>query len=1239
MSSYEYYRNDGGDDHAQPPDTNNNYAAYDNSENKSLPQHHGLLQTPHGAMTEIVATAGSSVLPPSQLQRQSPTTQQTNNNRPEAAVVKKSLRIKAAKHFHTRAVVGNDGNNNISSSSRDPDGMVLVNPYSISSSSPPKEIEAPSKVAAIRSSNKKYPQQHHNDHGDTSMSTNDLHTSSNENGTYNSIAKHNNSAVTSIQPPSSITSRNYYNSNNVVVVDDPAIEIYDDSAPSSDIGSGYNSGSDLENAARKILRRSRAAAAGGGGGGTSHRRSTRNNNGGYNSDCSLSDTGSAISSTTSSSAIRKLPEGWKERIKRKAMSGNNSKMNGVKLPPTMDKEKTKAEKLKLRQQQQQQQQQQQVKEQQQQHYQHKEPEEMPIEDERDDGDPYYDNYNAITGGRGGGAYNDESDDDEYFQDHFNGSAGAFPSFSNDYDNNNNYHVKHDDFIDEQQQQPQYYDDAVNPQSSSSSYFIDHPPIIEQHVFGPILPSTIYESNDEYEDEEDDDDKEHRRRKKDGPLFQNDWNPNAFITNTSSSSPSSSSPTRKKNGDDFVPIEEIDESGFPSPSRRKATSKVGESGFPSPSRKTNAAQEVDESSSFPSPSGKTNSIPQAVDETGFPSASPKSKLLQDQSEQMATIDGSIDSLHNEFNKDDYFHDFTSNNVDDWVPPSGVQWKSSTKRGTAAAAPPPPPRSPVVTDYDILATFSGEKEEDDNNDLPNVSTWSESPFRDDFGVFAKEEEKKEGNEEGSQQRIVVKLPPLHQQSKPKDKASPAMNPFSTEDLSDVENPDAAGNATDATTTSPSRKGLNFFKRKGKGRLYHSEGEKTDSEYDTDVSKKSARLKALSPLRRKNNKKKTAKKTEFVTKKSETRRNLFGGPTRVEKKSSPTNAKNTPSAQNPRWFENKVVATTPVVKLKGTPRDTATPIVSNIKSTCDTKPFASVKVYEGDDAADDGTVSTLGSIVTKESSLNIKAKLMSSNASANTAVSEIQRLRRENDKLRQELEKQTIESIRTENERLRQQLLERKAANAAAAAPHRTRSFADSLTSGESRTVGDSTLRTVGDSAYDGSLLRVKRNARDGMHKSTLSSLLKSDVKVNSRRSPRHHRITVTKNNLMNQADFDDDSVTIETYSQRKPNQRYEFRKEFTGPSLACATEWMATQARNAAEGKGPRAMDCFTACSRKDRGQRRRRRRNRGTHDINDSDTDDSITDMGDDSLRRDSRPKPRTPIARKKAPNRFEERLL
>ena len=123
-------------------------------------------------------------------------------------------------------------------------------------------------------------------------------------------------------------------------------------------------------------------------------------------------------------------------------------------------------------------------------------------------------------------------------------------------------------------------------------------------------------------------------------------------------------------------------------------------------------------------------------------------------------------------------------------------------------------------------------------------------------------------------------------------------------------------------------------------------------------------------------------------------------------------------------------------------------------------------------------------------------------------------------------------------------------------------------------------------------------------------------------------------MNQADFDDDSVTIETYSQRKPNQGYEFRKEFTGPSLACATEWMATQARNAAEGKGPRAMDCFTACSRKDRGQRRRRRRTRGTHDINDSDTDDSITDMGDDSLRRDSRPKPR-----KKAANRFEERLL
>ena len=856
---------------------------------------------------------------------------------------------------------------------------------------------------------------------------------------------------------------------------------------------------------------------------------------------------------------------------------------------------------------------------------------MPIEEERDDGDPYYYNYNAITGG-GGDKYNDESDDDdEYFQDHFNGSAGAFLSFADDYDNNgnnnsSNYDVKHDDFIDEQQQQPQYYDDTVNPQSSSSSYFIDHPPIIEQHVFGPILPSTIYESNDEYEDddEEDDDNKEHRRRKKDGPLFQNNWNPNAFITNASSSSPS---PTRKMSGDDFVPIEEIDESGFPSPSRRKATSKVGESGGSpsSPARRRSHEiheEEVDESSSFPSPSRKTNNMPQAVGKSGFPSASTKSKLLQGQSEQMATIDGSVESLQNEFNKDDYFHDFSSSNVD-WVPPSGVQWKSSTKRGTVAADATAPTRPPAVTDDDILATFSGEKEEDDYNDLPNVSTWSESPFRDVFGVFdPKEEEKKE---EKNQQRLVVKLPPLHQQSKAKDRASPAMNPFSTEDLTD-----AAGNATDATTTPPSRKGLNFFKRKGKGRLYHSEGEKTDSEYDTDVSKKSARLKALSPLRRKNNKKKTAKKTEFVTKKSETRRNLFGGPKRAEQKSSPLNAKNTPSAQNPRWFENMVVATTPVAKLKGGPHDTATPTVSIIKSTGDTKPFTSVKVYE-DDAADDGTVSTLGSIVTKESSLNIKAKLMSSNASANTAVSEIQRLRRENDKLRQELEKQTIESIRNENERLRQQLLERKAANAAAASPHRTRSFANSITSGESRTVGDST--------YDGSLLRAKRNPRDGMHKSTLSSLLESDVKTNSGRSPRHHRITVTKNNLMNQADFDDDSVTIGTYSQRKSNQRYEFRKEFTGPSLACATEWMATQARNAAEGKGPRAMDCFTACSRKDRDQRRRRRRNRGTHDINDSDTDDSITDMGDDSLRRDSRPKPRPPIARKKAPNRFEERLL
>jgi hypothetical protein len=253
---------------------------------------------------------------------------------------------------------------------------------------------------------------------------------------------------------------------------------------------------------------------------------------------------------------------------------------------------------------------------------------------------------------------------------------------------------------------------------------------------------------------------------------------------------------------------------------------------------------------------------------------------------------------------------------------------------------------------------------------------------------------------------------------------------------------------------------------------------------------------------------------------------------------------------------------------------------------------------DGTDDKTVSTLGSIITKEASTT-KARVASSNASTNTAMSEIERLRKENDKLRHELERQ---AVRRENERLRQELEKRAATESSS--PHRQRR-ADS----------------VGESSDES--FRVKGNPRNGMHKSTLTSLLESDVKSNHRN--RRHR--VTKNHLMNQADFDDESIT--TYSPIRP-RRYERTNDPTGPELltkvAGATGWVAEQVRNAAQGQGHRSLDCFTACTRNDTGRRRRRGNgSRGIYDDNESDTDS----LDDDSLMRNGG-WPRSPIARRKA---------
>ncbi len=589
--------------------------------------------------------------------------------------------------------------------------------------------------------------------------------------------------------------------------------------------------------------------------------------------------------------------------------------------------------------------------------------------------------------------------------------------------------------------------------------------------------------------------------------------------------------------------------------------------------------VDESG-FPSPSRKTTKTDEKVDETGFPSPSRRSnaendqQVVQQQLEQ-STVDGSIDSVRNEFNKDDYFHQFDQDWGHDFPPPPGNKWKASTKRGTAV----PPP----VTEDDILTTFSNHNED---STVPSFA-WSDSSFRDNVGApgspecsalnTAFIEEEKEGNEEEDQHVT----PPLRQQKKTKEKVSPAMQPFSDGDLSDPGNDIISDAEAAVATTAQSKRGLNFFKRRG--RRYHSEGERSDSDWDTDTSKNSPRLKALSPLRRKHKfKKQTLKKTE-------TRRKLFGTPKKVEKSSPPVHVQGS--------------APTSETNFKPNPRNTLTPIVSNKMKSDDSKPFSSVDFNENG-AADDKTVSTLGSIITRETSTT-KARVASSNASANTAMSEIERLRKENDKLRQELERQ---AVRRENERLRQELEKRAAANEATSPPRPRQTTTDSVTESSNEN------------------FRAKKNHRNGMHRSTLTSLLESDVKANQRN--RRHR--VTKNHLMNQADFDDETITETTYSPIRPNRRFERTNEFTGPELltkiAGATGWVASQVRNAAQGQGHQPLDCFTACTRNDRGHRRRRRNgNKGIYDDHESDTDS----LDDDSLIRNGG-RPRPPIARRKA---------
>lgn len=1060
VPSYDYYYGEGND-----------HADFDGRH--SHPQHEHVA-TPHDAMTEILAATGSTSPPsPRHIKRPQASTKQNRPSSKPETKAKKALRLKAAKHFH-RGGISSSSAAGVDGSSSSSGNNTRSNNNTLSKTAQSKEVKSPSTVDVSRSSNKYfYPEE---SSSSSSVPAGDGQELSAVDG-INKIPSPN-----MISPSSNNSSDTNYIINHKldkIIEDDPEIEAYDSA---SEIGSGYNSGSDLENAARKILRRR--------GVGGSLNSSSRPN---YNSDDNASDTGSAISSSASSS-FRKLPDGWKERIKRK---GGMSK-----LPPTMDKkEKPPLPKSKVSLQSQKEQPTQQQ-------------EELPPKEDvkqtevqpTEETDNVDDEYEGQLDSSGINQYHDhfsaiasaceDSDDDEYYQDHFNGNAnGSFPSFSN--------HNKHE--VD----------------NNHLSSILDYPPIYEEHVFGPTKPSTIYESNDEYEQDENDD-----------SLFNEEWNADdlSLLKNNGSG----------VNVDrEIVRVQEVDESGFPSPSRKtKALESVDISGFPS-------------------------SSPTNIDQKGT------------QHMEQTAADGrrSIDFMKNDFNKDDYFHQFDQKWEQNFSPPPGVKWKKSTKRGAAAL--------PQLTNDDNLAPFAKDKDADVSS-----FAWSNSSFRDNVEAPVSAERSDKMREGNGKERQDVSQLPVRQTKKEREKVVPAMQPFSDGDLSDLGNNISDAEAAVGTTT-PSKRRLNFFKRRG--RRYYSEGERSDSDWDTDASKNSPRIK--SPLRRRNKVKKQ------ITKTNETRRRLFGAsPKKAEKSCPPAPApvKETSSAASPPPVSEKTLK-------PDNPRGTVTPIVSNtVMKTPDSKPVQSVDMSQSD-ATCDKTVSTLGSIITKETSSKATGRVASSNASANTAMSEIERLRKENDKLRQELERQ---AARRENERLRQEL--EKGAASEAPSSHLS-------------------TNTNGASEYGNEISRTKKNHRNQMHKSTLSSFLENDV--NAKQRPRRHR--VTKNHLMKQADFDDESLT--SRSPPRPNRRVDDR---TGPELlskvAGATDWVASQVRNAAQGQGHRPLDCFTACSRADRG----RRRAKGAYANSGSDTDS----LEDDSLLRVGG-RPRPPIARRRRPEVTKEQLL
>jgi len=230
------------------------------------------------------------------------------------------------------------------------------------------------------------------------------------------------------------------------------------------------------------------------------------------------------------------------------------------------------------------------------------------------------------------------------------------------------------------------------------------------------------------------------------------------------------------------------------------------------------------------------------------------------------------------------------------------------------------------------------------------------------------------------------------------------------------------------------------------------------------------------------------------------------------------------------------------------------------------------------DEDTISTLGSLVTKGSKAKSK-KITSSDMSTVTELSEIEKLRQENARLREELENASqissnvvsmyAQTLKNENHRLKEEL--------------------------EHTSVGTYSPK------------------RNGMFKSTLETLLEEDSKKRIKKQNRRRRLksmtaarqeAVTDFNLLppaahliNGVDFDDDSITAYSQPERRGGgcETAVLLLKSSGSKLATTTRTVASQVKivaqdmnnerklNGIDGAAcvdatSRPLDCFRTCHR-------------------------------------------------------------